>query len=460
MLRAWQETCISKALSNYRLGKKHFLAQATPGAGKTLMAAHLAKQLLKRSKIDFVVCISPSKITSSNIQNTFEKVLSCPVDGSFGSLGQSITYQSLTHLNENFWAKLAKYKVLCVFDEIHHCGGDNEHNSNSWGYQLLYNVQQVSTYTLALTGTPWRSDNTPIALVSYSNPKGKIICDYQYTLYQAVKDRVCRSPKITLVDCKQSTLNVEGKKEVYPSIHRLIKDGEVSYSAILENKKAIHHLLQQAIEKLENIRNINPSAGGLIVASSVNHARLLAKILEVEFKQTTSIVTYQDNFAQNRIDKFKKSNTQWIVSVGMISEGADIPRLQVCCHLTNIKTELYFRQVLGRILRTTKDKNQEAWLYTFAEPNLIKFSEEIENDIPDSCMHLKDTTEILIPHSNNKTTLSSNVITNGKTTSSQSEFLWQNETKINSTAKLIESYHQDLVLSQFKQRVIEAFRYS
>ena len=32
----------------------------------------------------------------------------------------------------------------------------------------------------------------------------------------------------------------------------------------------------------------------------------------------------------------------------MISEGTDIPRLQLCCYLSRIRTELHYRQVLGR----------------------------------------------------------------------------------------------------------------
>lgn len=75
----------------------------------------------------------------------------------------------------------------------------------------------------------------------------------------------------------------------------------------------------------------------------------------------------------------------------MISEGTDIPRLQVCCHMSSIKTELYFRQVLGRILRVNGLGNQQAWLFTFAEPSLIEFSEQVEQDLPTSCTLTKVT---------------------------------------------------------------------
>lgn len=57
--------------------------------------------------------------------------------------------------------------------------------------------------------------------------------------------------------------------------------------------------------------------------------------------------------------------------------------------MSSVKTELYFRQVLGRILRINDSPNQEAWLYTFAEESLIGFAERIEQDIPESCLFIK-----------------------------------------------------------------------
>ena len=66
----------------------------------------------------------------------------------------------------------------------------------------------------------------------------------------------------------------------------------------------------------------------------------------------------------------------------MISEGTNIPRLQVCCHLTNIKTEMHFRQILGRILRMTDAQNQEAIMYMPAEPKLLEYANRVKQDVP------------------------------------------------------------------------------
>ncbi|TKF95101.1 helicase-related protein, partial [Vibrio sp. F13] len=137
----------------------------------------------------------------------------------------------------------------------------------------------------------------------------------------------------------------------------------------------MEYLLGLGCKKLAEIRSRSPTAGGLIVAASVQHAQTIKKVLSEKYAQSVSIVTYRHEEPLAEIERYRRSDTQWIVSVGMISEGTDIPRLQVCCHMSSVKTELYFRQVLGRILRVNGVTNQQAWLFTFAEQSLIDYAE-------------------------------------------------------------------------------------
>ena len=87
--------------------------------------------------------------------------------------------------------------------------------------------------------------------------------------------------------------------------------------------------------------------------------------------------------AQQVINDFRNGGCTWIIAVGMISEGTDIPRLQVCCHLSRIRTELHYRQVLGRILRRSSNADEKAWLYVLAEPALQQYSERLADDLPE-----------------------------------------------------------------------------
>jgi hypothetical protein len=49
-----------------------------------------------------------------------------------------------------------------------------------------------------------------------------------------------------------------------------------------------------------------------------------------------------------------------------------------------VKTKLYFRQILGRILRSTGIENDEGFLFMPAEPNLVEYAERIVENIPNA----------------------------------------------------------------------------
>ncbi|EGC7113262.1 DEAD/DEAH box helicase family protein [Salmonella enterica] len=382
-LRQWQQDCVKEALQVYQR-ERNFLCLATPGAGKTQMAAELAFQLYNSGKIDFVLCFSPSVSVSKGIHDTFSLRFKSRFDGLIGAVGCSYTYQSMLFFNEGFWSLLKLNRVLVIFDEIHHCSGTSVENANSWGEEIILNIQKHAAFTLALTGTPWRSDKAPIVMARYSDPEGRIQCEFTYGLKEAIRDNVCRLPNIVLVDNEQLVLSDDDEdKKTFKNLEDLLSHSGITYQDVITNELAIKHILSLAISRLKSIREDNPETGGLIVASSVKHALLIMHILKNVFNQSVVLVTYKDPRAAQTIEQFRTNSIEWIVSVGMVSEGTDIPRLQVCCHLSRVKTELYFRQVLGRILRINKASNQEAWLYTFAEPQLAEFAHRLKEDVPE-----------------------------------------------------------------------------
>ncbi|MBF4249529.1 diguanylate cyclase [Vibrio anguillarum] len=456
MLRQWQVECSEKALQKFRENQQHFFCQATPGAGKTVLAATVASRLLNNDMVDLVLCFSPSLTVSDGIKRTFSQILNCTFNGGLGSIGQSLTYQSIQFLNDDFWKALRNHRVFVVFDEIHHCSGSELENSNVWGQQVLTKVQGLATYTLAMSGTPWRSDSLPIVMSEYSDPEGQILVDYQYTLQQAIVDKVCRSPKLVLVDNEHLSVTSDEKVESFSSILEMLKQTKTSYQSVIHNQDAMEYLLGLGCKKLAEIRTQSPNAGGLVVASSVQHAQTIQKILSQKYSQSASIVTYRHEDPLAEIERYRQSGAQWIVSVGMISEGTDIPRLQVCCHMSSVKTELYFRQVLGRILRVNSGINQQAWLYTFAEQNLIEFSERIEQDIPDSCMFAKIERLIEFESESQRTCLTGHGLLEERE-EVNSKLVWSSaiSTELNSTGSL--STLDELRLGAFKQRVISAF---
>ena len=174
-LRQWQSECVKRALRHFYGAHKHFLCLATPGAGKSIMAAEVAARLFEDGLIDFVLCFSPSVNISQGMKQTFSNRLECRFDGVIGSVGCSYTYQGMLAFKEDFWQLLRKNRVLVIFDEIHHCAGSSLEDANVWGEEILLNIQTQAQYTLALTGTPWRSDQAPVSYTHLTLPTKRIV---------------------------------------------------------------------------------------------------------------------------------------------------------------------------------------------------------------------------------------------------------------------------------------------
>lgn len=381
-LRQWQADCIGQALGQYRSGRSHFLCLATPGAGKTRMAATLARRLLEQDLADLVVCLAPSVIVANDFRVELATETGERFDGLLGSRGHALTYQAMLGLSDDFWALFKRHRVFVIFDEIHHCAGHTLANANAWGAQIIDRIQGQAAYTLALTGTPWRSDCVPIVLARYCAEQAQIHCDYQYGLAQAIREGVCRTPRLSLIDNDRITLKSDHATQRYGSFRELLAESQCSYQQLLENEALILYMLRQANRRLNELRRSTPEAGGLIVAASVVHARAIAALLDREFGETAAIATYREIDPLETIRTFKENREKWIISVGMISEGTNVPRLRVCCHLTRVKTELYFRQVLGRILRANGTVGEEGYFYMPAEPTLVDYAHRLAEDIP------------------------------------------------------------------------------
>ena len=383
MLRSWQKSCLSQAINFYK-NEKHYFCLATPGAGKTVLAAEIAKVLLQKGDVDYVICLAPSKSVCEGIVQTFSRVLKNPFSGRLGSVGVAITYQSLLSGHHQLLADIIGNRVLVVLDEIHHCSGNEGVQGNAWGFQLVNQISGLATYTLSLSGTPWRTDGFPITFARYEDGCSQLSYHYEYGLRRAIQENNCRNPKVIALDVSRVSKKISSGSQHYSSIEEYLEDEENSYADLLNNEILITETLKRGVNKLAELRKKSPNSGGLVVASSYQHAQMIKSILESQFSQSAVLVSYKNDDALDKIAAFRHSENQWIVSIAMISEGVDIPRLQVCCHLSDIKTELYFRQVIGRIIRMTADQSRNCYFYTLAEKSLVSYAKRLEQEVPGS----------------------------------------------------------------------------
>jgi superfamily II DNA or RNA helicase len=109
-------------------------------------------------------------------------------------------------------------------------------------------------------------------------------------------------------------------------------------------------VLSDAVYRLREVRRAQPNAGGLVIASDQEHAHRIGELLRWELRADATVVTSDDPTASERIASFATDTSEWLVSVRMVSEGVDIPRLRVGVYATTT-TELFFRQAVGRFVR-------------------------------------------------------------------------------------------------------------
>jgi superfamily II DNA or RNA helicase len=93
------------------------------------------------------------------------------------------------------------------------------------------------------------------------------------------------------------------------------------------------------------------------------------------------IVTSDEPDSSARIAAFSSGSRRWLVSVLMVSEGVDIPRLRVGVYATAARTELFFRQVIGRFVRRTPaPRAQMSYLLLPADLRLKALAAQIEEE--------------------------------------------------------------------------------
>jgi superfamily II DNA or RNA helicase len=141
-------------------------------------------------------------------------------------------------------------------------------------------------------------------------------------------------------------------------------------------------VLRDADAKLSAVRaSGHRDAGGLVVASDMENARRIAERLERIAIERPEIVTSDEPDSSARIAAFSAGSRRWLVSVLMVSEGVDIPRLRVGVYATAARTELFFRQVIGRFVRRTPTpRAQMSYLLLPADLRLKALAAQIEEE--------------------------------------------------------------------------------
>lgn len=363
---------------------RDFLAVATPGAGKTTFALRIAVELMGQGIVDKVTVVCPTEHLKGQWADAAARV-GIHIDPSFTNAqgragshfdGVAVTYAQVGANPAVHEMRTRDYRTLVILDEIHHAG-----DSLSWGD----GVRQAfgdATRRLALTGTPFRSDTSPIPFVRYVEDADGIRrsqADYSYGYGDALRDMVVRPVLFMSYSGQMSWRTSTGDEMSARLGEPLTKDlMKQAWRTALDPKgEWIPSVLRAADLRLEEVRRQIPDAGGLVIASNQTQARAYARHLyEITGKKAT-IVLSDDADASDRIDAFRESDDRWMVAVRMVSEGVDVPRLSVGVYATNTSTPLFFAQAVGRFVRARK-RGETATVFVPSVVPLLELASQME----------------------------------------------------------------------------------
>jgi superfamily II DNA or RNA helicase len=383
-LRAWQEGALAAYLERSAAGEKDFLTVATPGAGKTTYALQVATELLDRGLIREVTVVAPTEHLKHQWADAAARV-GIHLNPAFANSvavqsheygGVALTYAQVASRPDLHRQRTLARPTLVILDEIHH-GGD----AKSWG-DAIREAFEPATRRLSLTGTPFRSDTSPIPFVRYEMDEQGILrsaADHSYGYAEALRDGVVR-PVLFLAYGGAMRWRTKAGDEVAARLGEpMTKDAAAqAWRTALDPKgEWIPSVLRAADKRLTEVRRHVPDAGAMVIASNQTAARAYARHLETITGEKPTVVLSDDSGASTRIEEYAAGTSRWLVAVRMVSEGVDVPRLCVGVYATSTSTPLFFAQAVGRFVRARR-RGETASVFLPSVPIILELAATME----------------------------------------------------------------------------------
>jgi superfamily II DNA or RNA helicase len=378
-LRAWQERALER-MAAWEDGP--FLLSAAPGAGKTIPSLVFARGLLRAGVVRRVHVLCPTTPLTRQWSEAAARLgVQLEPDGS--QLRPTRDFDGIVATYARAASSAARWATQCgrdtlvIADEAHHLGEEL-----AWGEGFARAFGAARRWLL-LSGTPFRSDQNPIAGVRYDD--GVAVPDVSYTYADGVRDGICRPVVFIPYD---GTLSWQSGDDVIESSFDTVLSGREAsrrYRTAISTELAdgLPRILRAADERLTDVRaDGHRDAGGLVVTADGEHALRVAAVLKEVTGRAPTVVLHTDARAAAKLRAFGRGRERWLVAVNMVSEGVDIPRLRVGVYASAAKTPLIFRQIVGRFVRTLAGRAVDhSYLFLPADRLLRAHAAEVEVEL-------------------------------------------------------------------------------
>ena len=223
---------------------------------------------------------------------------------------------------------------LIIIDEAHHSAAD------SWKKVL---VKFSKAKIVSMTATPFRSDKQEI--------EGELV--YRYPFKRATMNGYVKRVKAWYVAPSELTFTAKGETKTY-NLDEVLKMKEKDWFSrgIALSEVCNRSIVDNSLEKLEELRQTGTQHQIIAVACSVDHAKAIRSMYSSRgYKADVIYSQMADDKKEDVLRRLKNGELDCIVQVQMLGEGFDHQKLSVAAIFRPFRTLAPYIQFVGRILR-------------------------------------------------------------------------------------------------------------
>ncbi len=211
---------------------------------------------------------------------------------------------------------------LLIIDEAHHAP------ATSYRKVIDYYMANPSLRVLGVTATPDRADEAAMGQVFDS-------CSFDYGLIDAISDG-------WLVDIEQQYIHVEGLD--FSEIRTTAGDlNQKDLAAVMAFEKVLHGSVIPTLELVGDRKC-------LLFATTVAHAERMTEIIN-RYRNDSAFIIHAStprNERRELLRAYKQGRYQFMVNVGIATEGFDEPSIEVVVMCRPTKSRCLYAQMIGR----------------------------------------------------------------------------------------------------------------
>lgn len=358
-LREPQRDAYLRVYEYFRAGKNNAIIQIPVGCGKTGLASLLplglaegrvlilapnlpikdglyeAMDITNRQKCFWrkAAVLSPDQMVSGP--------LACTLDTGNISVATKchivITniHQLATNIDKWLTQFPERFFDMIIVDEAHHSV------ANSWKKVIQ---RFPSAKVIHLTATPFRSDRQEI--------DGELV--FRYSFRSATLKGYIKRLKASYVAPSEIELSFSDDRGRTYDLEEVLKLKEEDWFSrgVALARPCNKHIVENSLQKLEELRQSGTRHQLIAVAVTVNHAKEIRSLYKERGFNAEVIYGEQlDDEKQQILSDLKNGTLDCIIQVQMLGEGFDHPKLSVAAIFRPFRTLAPYIQFVGRIMR-------------------------------------------------------------------------------------------------------------